>query len=224
MNELSVFVDESGNFGWDSDYYILTLVFHDQSNRLSETISYYEHALLDRELPNIPFHYVPLTHGNGPYAQIDIKDRSRLLQSFATLAWHIPFKYTTFIYRKKEFEDKRRLEQKMRRDLLLFLFDHLEALIHYDSIKLYYDDGQRLITRVLHAAFEYALDKQVIVYRNAHPNNYRLFQLADFVCGIEHSACKYERNKENNTDRIFLGTMRDFKKNYLRKLRRKLLC
>ena len=220
MNELSVFVDESGNLGWDSDYYILTLVFHDQSDSISESVVRYEQTLAERGLVDVPFHFVPLTHGNGPYAQMDIECRSRLLQGFATLVWHMPFTYVTFVYRKKEFENRPQLERKMRRDLLLFLFDNLDEFAKYDVVKLYYDDGQRLITRVLHGAFEYALGKQALIYREAHPENYRLSQLADFVCSIEHSACKYERHEEGDTDRRFLGTARDFKKNYLRKLRR----
>lgn len=220
MNELSVFVDESGNLGWDSDYYILTLVFHNQSDDISQSITRYEHVLRERGLPDVPFHFVPLTHGNGPFAQMDVKCRSGLLQSFPTLVWHMPFTYTTFVYRKREFEDRSQLENKMRRDLLLFLFDHLDMIAGYGVVKLYYDDGQRLITRVLHAAFEYALGKQVLIYREAHPNDYRLSQLADFVCSVEHSACKFERHEESDTDKRFLGTARDFKKNYLRKLRR----
>lgn len=28
MSELSVFIDESGDFGTNSEYYLLTLVFH----------------------------------------------------------------------------------------------------------------------------------------------------------------------------------------------------
>ena len=31
MKELSVFVDESGEFGSSSKYYLVTLLFHDQS-------------------------------------------------------------------------------------------------------------------------------------------------------------------------------------------------
>lgn len=39
MKELSVFVDESGNYGGQSaKYYLVTLVFHDQSASVAETI------------------------------------------------------------------------------------------------------------------------------------------------------------------------------------------
>lgn len=39
MHELSVFVDESGNMGEDSRYYLLTLLFHDQSDDISGIVA-----------------------------------------------------------------------------------------------------------------------------------------------------------------------------------------
>lgn len=108
----------------------------------------------------------------------------------------------------------------MRRDLALFLFERLDEFQEYDSVKIYYDDGQRLITNVLHAAFEYVLAKQALVYRDADPGEYRLFQLADFACGIEHVACKYDDASNGKTEDLFFGTHRDFRKTFLKRLRR----
>ena len=51
MSELSIFIDESGDFGtYDirSPYYIITMVFHDQSCDISEPI-----AKLRRDLSNL---------------------------------------------------------------------------------------------------------------------------------------------------------------------------
>ena len=51
MREISIFVDESGDFGEcekHSPYYIVTMVFHDQSKDISREI-----IKLDRELKNI---------------------------------------------------------------------------------------------------------------------------------------------------------------------------
>ena len=51
MKELSIFIDESGDFGeyeQHSPYYIITMVFHDQAIPISEAV-----ARLDRELDYI---------------------------------------------------------------------------------------------------------------------------------------------------------------------------
>ena len=41
MQEISIFIDESGDFGeyiYHSPYYIVTMVFHDQSNDISSAL------------------------------------------------------------------------------------------------------------------------------------------------------------------------------------------
>lgn len=50
MDELSIFVDESGDFGSyepHAPFYLFTLVFHDQSNSIENQISHLEHGLAD---------------------------------------------------------------------------------------------------------------------------------------------------------------------------------
>lgn len=48
-------------------------------------------------------------------------------------------------------------------------------------------------------------------------------QVADYVCGIELAALRYERHVDSPTDHRFFGDRRSFTKNYLKKIRRKLL-
>ena len=54
MRELSIFVDESGSDGLSDRYYLLTVVMHDQSDSIAESIKAYEDALRAKGLPNIP--------------------------------------------------------------------------------------------------------------------------------------------------------------------------
>lgn len=219
MKELSVFVDESGDLGGESKYYLLTLVFHDQGDDLSHTISLYEQSLASRGLPNVPFHFNPLLRANEGYQNLDATQRSKLLMSFSTFAQHTPFSYHVLAYRKDRYESTDAFVHTMKRDLTELLFDNLDKFAEFDLVKIYYDDGQPLITRILHAAFEYVLFKSAVMYREARPAEYRMFQIADFACGIELTALKYESHEETSTDRRFFGQWRDFKKNYLRKLR-----
>jgi len=49
MRELSLFIDESGDFGPyepHSPYYILGFVFHDQANDISKHLDYIHQALI----------------------------------------------------------------------------------------------------------------------------------------------------------------------------------
>lgn len=82
--------------------------------------------------------------------------------------------YEISSYRKSHFESDEDLLSKMKRNLILLLFDKLETLQVYDIVKIYYDDGQGMVTDTLHTAFEYALNKQAIIYRDCSPADFRL--------------------------------------------------
>ena len=139
MRELSIFVDESGADGLDSSYYLLTLVFHEQDKPLDDVIAPYEHALGDKRLPNIPFHMSPLLNGHDEYEGMDPSVRASLLSSFMLFFHHLPIRYKTFSYRKREFSSSVRLSERMRRDVVNYLFDNLEYLQLFDLVKVYYD-------------------------------------------------------------------------------------
>ena len=220
VRELSVFVDESGDLGAESKYYMLALIFHDQSEDLSEVLSQYQLTLRERRLENLPLHMNPLLRGNEAYANMDTHHRERLLTAFATFAHKCPFTYHVIAYRKDRFVDTSALGAQLRRDIVELLFAHLEWFQRFDLVKIYYDDGQRLVTRALHDGFEYALAREAVLYRDARPSDNRMLQIADYVCGVELAALKYDAREEDATDRIFFGKRRDFMRTFLRKLRK----
>lgn len=223
MGELSIFVDESGADGLDSEYYLLTLVLHEQDLPLSDSIAHYERALAERGLPDIPLHMSPLVNGHDDYASMEPKDRARLLHAFYVLFRHLPIRYKTFSYRKCEYASAERLSECMRRDLVNFLFDNLSYLQQFELVKAYYDGGQRAVTQALHDALEYALARDAVVYRSATPSEYRLSQAADFACAMELAALKYQAGEETRTDRRFFGSWSQFKRNILKTVRKKML-
>jgi hypothetical protein len=102
----------------------------------------------------------------------------------------------------KEVSHERALGSKTKRDLILLLFDKLETLQAYDIVKIYYDAGQGMVTDALHAAFEYVPSRQVITCRDCSPADFRLQQIADFICEIELAVIKYEANEAGRTERL----------------------
>ncbi|WP_165048998.1 MULTISPECIES: DUF3800 domain-containing protein [unclassified Adlercreutzia] len=223
MREVSVFVDESGDFGETSRFYLITLVVHDQSIDIIKSISRYEASLQSRNLPNIPMHFSPLINGNNGYRKLSLGQRKLLLSAFQVFAMHLPVRYKTFAHRKNRFRSSAQLMQKLKQELTLFLFDNLDFFQSFDVIKIYYDNGQEEISKALHRAVEYALSKNALIYKDASPRDYRPFQLADFICGIELTALKFDQQCQTSTDELFFGGSVSFKKNYLKKLRRKSL-
>ncbi|MCH9276607.1 DUF3800 domain-containing protein [Bifidobacterium amazonense] len=222
MSELSVFVDESGEWGKLSEYYLITLVFHVQSEPITEHIEKYERHLIDSGLPDIPFHAGPLFNGHDDYENVSLADRKRLFFAFFTLARNLPFRYVTFAHRKSLFDGSRtRFEAQLKRDLADFFLSHLDEFQSYETIKVYYDNGQQIVTNALKGSIGYALSKEAVVYRDSQPKDYRLEQTADLMCTIELTALKFDASEDTATDRKMFKDRHDFRKNYLKVMRRK---
>ncbi len=78
----SIFVDESGSDGLSDRHYLLTVVMHDQSDSIADSIEAYESALRTKGLPDIPFHASPLMNSKDQYSGLDLRTRKMLLGSF----------------------------------------------------------------------------------------------------------------------------------------------
>lgn len=223
MGDLSVFVDESGTQEGATDYYVVTCVLHDQSDDVYGPIAGYERSLRDKGLPDIPFHATPLLRAHDEYAGFGIEERKGLLVAFSLLVKRLPVRYRSFVYRSREFGDEARLQALIRRDLVSMLVDHLDYFQSFEHVKIYYDRGQATLTRALADAFEYALAKDVAVPRDPDFRDFRLSQVADYLCAIELTARKYADHRATSTDERFFGGSQAFKKNWLKQARRKRL-
>ena len=221
MQELGIFVDESGSDGLSDRYYLLTVVMHDQSESITDSIESYEGALRAEGLPDIPFHASPLMNGKDMYSGLDLGTRKVPPGSFRVFFRHAPARCRTFAYATRQFASLERLAGAMRRDLVNFLFDNLAELQGYDAVKVYY--GQHSIAEALHLAIEYALSRDTVVYRSAQPSEYRLSQVADYICTMELTAIKYAEHATTATDEKFFGKWSDFKKGILKETRKKLI-
>lgn len=223
MKELSVFIDESGDVGCVSDFYLVGLVFHEQVSDIADNMRRYDVALDERDLDKIPFHFNPLINGNDDYKGKSIQHRKRYLHAFSVFFERLPISYKVFVYEKKMSSGKEGLAIAIERDLKVFLFDHLSYMQQFDSVKIYYDGGQSVVTRAVHKAIVSCISREAIVYKDAVVERYLLSQVADYVCGLELTRLKFERQLETKTDLAFFGACGSFKKNHLKKLRKKLV-
>ena len=221
--EPGIFVDESGSDGLSDRHYLLTVVMHDQSEGIVDSIESYEGALRAKGLPDIPFHASPLMNSKDMYSGLDPGTRKALLGSSRVFFRHTSVRHHTFAYATKQFASLERFAGTMRRDLVNFLFDNLAELQGYDAVKVYYDNGQRSIAESLHLAIEYALSRDTVVYRSAQPCEYRLSQVADYICTMELTAIKFAEHATAATDEKFFGKWSDFKKGILKETRKKLV-
>ena len=221
MRELSVFIDESGSDGLKDKYYLVTLVLHEQRDDVSEGIRLYEQSLSEKGLPDIPFHASPLLNGHDDYAGMELAERKRLLSAFRVFFRHMPITYTCIALKTKEHPATDEISNTMRRRLVDFLFDELPYFQGFDAVKIYYDNGQQSIAEAVHKAVDYALAKVAVIYRSASPSDYRLSQIADYICTMEFTALKYADKASTATDEKFFGSWAQFKKGILKEIRAK---
>ncbi|WP_144744501.1 DUF3800 domain-containing protein [Enorma burkinafasonensis] len=223
MRELSIFIDESGDVGSCSDYYLVGFVFHDQSVDISTSISRYRQALSDAGLIERTFHFTPVVRGHEQYDQIDLSMRKSYFMRFQVFVEKTPFRYMVLRYRKREFSSEYALAERIERELVSFIREQVEFFFGYDCVKIYYDNGQQTVKRAVHRAVHTCLSSNAAIYRNAMPKDYFMSRVADYVCGIELAALRYDRHMDSPTDHRFFGDKRCFTKNYLKKIRRKQL-
>ena len=82
MKEISIFIDESGDFGKlnpNSPYYIVTMVFHDQTTDISTCLVSLEQELTYLGYPHHCLHAGPIIRMENELKNEDIVTRRKLL-------------------------------------------------------------------------------------------------------------------------------------------------
>jgi hypothetical protein len=86
-------------------------------------------------------------------------------------------------------------------------------------VKIYYDNGQVEVSRILSSVFNVLLDN--VEFRRVLPSEYRLFQVADLICTIKLAELKLEKHILSKSEKYFFEDVRTLKKNYLKPISQK---
>ena len=218
VNELSIFFDESGDFGeyrFHAPYYIISAVFHDQRKNIQEDI-----VNLDKYLSNYTscnwIHTGPIVRSEEIYRDMNIKDRRKILARFSGFVRKCPITYKSFHIEKKHFKNDDDMVARLSRDLSSFLQANFAYFSSFDSIKVYYDNGQNEISRMLAGVF-HALFTNV-EFTKVIPSKYKLFQAADLFCYFTLIKLKLDSGIISENEVRFFGTKYALRKNYLKPL------
>lgn len=110
-----------------------------------------------------------------------------------------------------------KLEAKIARDISQFIRDNLSYFQSFDEVVLYYDNGQKQLSRILNTV----LATEIVDYevRKVKPSDYRLFQVADLICTIELLGKKIESGEQlSKSEEYIFHSKRAFKKDFLKKI------
>lgn len=185
---LSVFVDESGRFQHPDEcsrFYIVGMVFHDQSKDISAAVKD-----LDRNIYNLGldpeafvFHTGPLIRREKGYEFLTRHLRGKIYNRMMTFAKRIDFKWHCLCVDKKYINSSLQIVSKLQAQLDQFIEAHKSLLDEVAKVKVYYDCGQSPVTNILQKSFT-ALGGKVEFASAVQPRKYKLFQLADLVCTL----------------------------------------
>lgn len=222
MSELSIFCDESGDFGEfkkHSPYYVVTIVIHDQSADISNELVKLDDYLHNTGFDNSAIHTAPLIRREPPYENMEPNDRRAIFMHLYYFALKCDIRYKTFFYEKRHYEDEFKLEARMSKDISFFLRQNLNYFESFDNVIIYYDKGQKQITRLLNTVFAAELTSHEL--RNVSPKDYRLFQAADLLCTIATLEKHYELNTLTKSEMLLFHSRKQLRKDILKQIKKK---
>lgn len=216
---LSCFIDEAGDFGdfeSHSPYYIVSVIAHEQSNSIQSEIDGLEHYLASLGYPHHAIHTAPLIRREGDYQYLDMEHRRKLFNLLFRFARKCPIRFFTALVRKSECADSDILEARITKEIKTQLEKCLDYWHSFNKIIIYYDNGQKPLKRILNILFNTMFAN--VEVRKISPVDYKLFQVADLICTLDHIKAKIDIGQFSNSEREFFSSPHQFKKDYWRKL------
>lgn len=223
MGNLSIFVDESGDFGVYSShcpYYIITMVLHDQTSDINPLIQ-----KLNEEVQALGYekdfviHTAPLIRKEEMFSSVLPNERRALFTKLFYFVLKSDIKYKTFVFEKRQFENAFKLQGRMAKELSLFIRSNLEFFQSFDDVILYYDNGQHELNAILNAVLTTELSHYDA--RKVFPKDYKLFQAADLICTLKLLSLKCENKELSNSELLLFHNERELKKQFLKPIRKK---
>lgn len=219
MKNLSIFIDESGDFGNyqnHNPFYIVSLVFHEQNVPIESQVEKLDRFLIENNLKNHTIHTAPLIRQEQSYKDMDISLRSKIFRQLFNFARSVDILYKTIVVDKKMYSKQVDMTKVITKELSSFIKDNYNYFSQFDNIIIYYDNGQVQLTKILIAIFGSLLAENS-EFRVVTPNNYKLFQTADLICTLALIKNKLLSGKDlTRSEQIFFGSVGKLKKNYFK--------
>lgn len=242
--EISIFIDESGELsapcrhGSCKDaFYVVSLVFHNQSVDLTGLIGKLNQDLNCMGLSGVDEHHAlhsyNLIRGESPYQSFSLSDRRRLLNrsvDFACACAKLGISADVLVLDRREYladtagvnvnAIRENGREEMRDRIRLWLSDainhHRSELSKYDTVKVYYDNGQDWLARVIHEVLDEEVVEDDLQYKDSvDSTHYKLLQVADLLCTNAVLQRKLAENEDftKNDVAFFRSASRSRKRN-----------
>lgn len=224
MRELSVFIDESGDFGEAKEcpsYYLVTFVFHDQEEDINHQIAKLEESVKSAGFNVEYIHTGPVIRREEIFKGYSINERRKLLYKMLNFVNSCPIYSITIIIDRKEAENGDSLTGKLTKEINITMDKYQRFFLEFDKIIVYYDNGQNELSVILKTAFLTRFSN--VEFRKAEPQKYRLLQAADFICSMELLKIKRNEKRLSRSETKFFYKPQELKKTFLKCIEKKQL-
>jgi hypothetical protein len=222
MKELSIFIDESGDFGEARErpaYYLVTFVFHNQENNIAQQVEKLEESVKSSGFKVEYIHTGPVIRREEVFVGYSLDERRKLLYKMLNFVNGCPILHLTVCVDRKEAPDKISLSGKLAKAINKSIFEHMEFFLEFDKVIVYYDNGQIELSAILNAVFSIHFSN--VEFRKAEPQKYRLLQAADFICSLELLRIKREEKRLSKSEERFFYKPQELKKIFLKSIDKK---
>ncbi len=224
MRELSIFVDESGDFGEVKErpaYYLVTLVYHDRKYDISNQVKKLEKSTKDSGFNLEYIHTGPVIRREGIFSSLSIDDRRKLIYKMLNFTAGCIITHETVVVNRKEANNKQELSEKLTTKITKAIQSHTDFFNIFEKIVIYYDNGQIELASILNEVF--SMHFSHVEFKKVEPQKYRLLQVADFICSLELLRIKWKENRLSNSERKFFYKPQELKKIFLKTIDKKKL-
>ena len=167
MKKLKIYIDESGEFGFEqgsSELYVVSMVFYDTSINIDNFLHDFENRLKSIGYTNM-IHMGDLVRHKGDYKNFDIITRKKIYRSLHHFTRKLPL--NKFIIKHHKYSNK------------------------FKNIIVYYDNGQKILGNIIDNVFSTLNNYEHIVEFDKVQE--RLFQIADMLTFIDKFDYKFKR-------------------------------
>ena len=190
---LSVFIDESGDFGQynpSSPNYYVAMVLHNQEIDISKNIEALERQVSNWGYPEHTIHTGPLIRRESVYKNDLREQRKALFNALYHFTRLLDIQYMCPVIDQGDCSEKSKLAytDKLTKEIANQLRAKDTYFSSFDKIIVYYDYGQVELAQILVSVFNTMFSN--VEFRKIETNQYKLSQAADLICTVEAIAQK----------------------------------
>lgn len=191
-DRLNIFIDESGDFGFNkgsSDLYTVSFTLHESSNSILEELRY-----LNDKLKSIGYdgmiHLADLVAKRGDYANYNLQKRKDIFWAIFYFSKRVKVKINTIFVDKRYKNNNTQLNRALAIEINNFFNYISDYMNQFEKVVIYYDNGQEALGAILDTLL---INRNNVEHRVKFDHKEkRLFQVSDMLTFIDKLDYKYQ--------------------------------